>query len=233
MAAPIAKVPSIFFAKSASSSSPATLPEGVTHLLCGMGSDYKHRSPSSILGELGVAALPARDACKVVVGDWLTQSIIQGKRLEEAPFEIDMNAKPPAPAPSPPAGLKRAAAEEGGPNAGAGGKRPRPSSSSAGDESGGAPLPPPPPLLSGMQPQPVPGLSPKIPTNHTWVKYSPLDLLHLKVNGGHASGQGKEQGTAPVRIAAFDLDSTLVKVRSGASHSHVMHAYTKQPSIEP
>lgn len=227
VAPPVRKVPSMFAAPSASKQAPVGLPLGVTHVLCGSGRDYQHKDPRFILEEMGVPALPPPpEGPKVVVGEWLSQSLAQKKRVEEAPYLIDMTPKPapPPPAPSPPPALKRAAEEDsafpttdssgrGSPGA----KRPRPSSSTeAGGDDATSALPPPPPLLAGRPPQPVPGLSRAVPTNHAWVKYpAPLEVLHLKVNGGHEQGLGR-----PVRIAAFDLDSTLVKVRSGAFWGH-------------
>lgn len=219
----IRKVPALFGRNKspAASSSSSSLPAGVTNVVCGMGDTYKHRNPSSILGELGLGSPPPKEQVHVVTGAWLTACLQQQKRVDEGPFKIDLAATPPPPSPAlpPPQTPATTEGKREAPTDGAGGsasssKRPRPAPAAFASDASS--LPRPPPLLAGQDPLAVAGLSARIPTNHMWVTY-PIGLLHLKVNGGHAplpppatGGEGK------ARIAAFDLDSTLVKTRSGA-----------------
>eukprot|EP00624_Nannochloropsis_granulata_P006971 evm.model.NODE_5640_length_1880_cov_30.835638.1 len=159
------KIPS-FFQKAAVVSVSKHLPPDMTHLLC--GDKYQDASPASILKDLGVEG-PLPSSIKVVHHSWLSECLKMKKCVDSAPFEIDMKAKPVAPADGGGGGVlgKHPARVDQQQGASTNGKRPRSAVSSNlfADDS----LPPAPPLLQGHTPKRL--SYPFIPPDQEWLVY--------------------------------------------------------------
>ncbi|GAB5032612.1 bifunctional polynucleotide phosphatase kinase [Nannochloropsis oceanica] len=238
---------SSFFQKAAAVSVSKHFPPDMTHVLC--GDKYQDASPASILMDLGVEG-PLPSSIKVVHHSWLSECLKMKRCVDTTPFEIDMQAKPFAPAEDGGGGGGGGGGDRGGDDvsgkhpargdqpqgASTNGKRPRLdiSSNIFADDS----LPPAPPLLQGHTPKRLSYSF--IPPNQEWLMYD-VGLLHLRVHPAAAAAAAAaasinyntesipESCTSPVsspppappsfpiRIAAFDLDSTLIKTRSQKS----------------
>ena len=226
------------FQKAAAASANKQLPAEVTHVLC--DDKYKDASPASILKALGVEG-PLPSSVKVVRQPWLSECIRKKQCMDTAPFEIDMNAAPIASADGGVGGGvlgKHSAPGEQQQSASSNnGKRPRPPTPSNANPFADDSLPPAPPLLQGRKPTRL--SYPFIPPNQEWLMYD-VGLLHLQVRPPAATAATAATAASttssatraipessssplssplprPVRIAAFDFDSTLIKTTSGKS----------------